>query len=367
MTDEPHNHGDTDDEELIEQARERLERPVFNPQLVPIQLDENTIHIRAGPWTGPVYTITDIDEDDVITQLLSLIDGETAVDDIFASFDESQRGEVARVLLALAEKHAAYDAEAADGPMYSHLMLKTEFGQRERRRLDEQSVLVVDDSRMGEYVVEDLLEVGIDRVAYADLRDRGPPRGVGDADGYSAVDADDLYDSIDAADFVVVTTDGPSAVLQEVNEHAIDTETPWVVGQIRGFDGIVGPAIFPGETACYECFHQRMLSNVTNIPAYSEFEDRQSDDDLAVAGLPMFSRAIAGYLSLDLLHLLAFGIGYTSGRVVTVNSLDLSMEVNEVLKLPRCDACGRDSSIDTSRFITLDDMVKGSRLQSEGR
>lgn len=139
-----------------------------------------------------------------------------------------------------------------------------------------------------------------------------------------------------------------------------------MVGQIRGFDGIIGPAIFPGETACYECFHERMLSNIPNIGGYRALEYEKEENSLATASLPMFSRAVAGYLSLDVLYLLSYGIGYTSGRVVTVNSLDLSTEVNEVLKLPRCDACGRDSRVDASRFVSLEDMVKGARLQSVG-
>lgn len=355
MTDEPN------DTETIEQVRNELERPVFNPQLVPVLLDDNTIHVRAGPWSGPIYTVADVDKDDDIGGLFDLIDGETHIDEIFAAFEEDQRPEIAEVLYALADSNAIYDVDAVDGPMYSHLVLKSEFSERERRRLEEQSVLVVDDSQMGAYVSEDALAMGVAEVGYVALDGQQLPAAVRDDDRFTAVPEDDLRGAVEDADFVAYLADGPSKAIRDVNEYAIETGTPWVVGQIRGFDGIVGPAIFPGETACYECFHQRMLSNVSNIGGYETFVEDGTDPDVATASLPMFSRMIAGYLSLDLLHLLAFGVGYTAGRVFTVNSLNLTMEVNEVLKLPRCEACGRDTSSDVSRFITLDDMVLGSR------
>ncbi|ELZ10814.1 hypothetical protein C479_08383 [Halovivax asiaticus JCM 14624] len=356
---------DSNDTETIEQVREELERPVFNPQLVPVMLDDNTIHVRAGPWSGPIYTISDIDEDDDIGALFDLIDGETHIDEIFAAFEADQRSEVADVLYALADSNAIYDADAVDGPMYSHLVLKSRFRERERRRLEEQSILIVDDSRMGAHVAEDVLAMGVAAVGYAGLDGQQLPAAGSDDDRLTAVTEDELPGAVDDADFVAYLADGPSKTIRDVNEYAIETGTPWIVGQIRGFDGIVGPAMFPGETACYECFHRRMLSNVSNIGGYETFETEREDSDVATASLPMFSRTVAGHLSLDLLHLLAFGVGYTAGRVLTINSLNLAMEVNEVLKLPRCGACGRDPSPDVSRFITLDDMVLGSR-QSAG-
>jgi hypothetical protein len=62
-------------------------------------------------------------------------------------------------------------------------------------------------------------------------------------------------------------------------------------------------------------------------------------------------------LSLDLLHLLAYGVGYTAERVVTMNAIDLSMETNRVLKLPRCPVCGKQPGDDQARFVGLEDMV----------
>ncbi|WP_049972814.1 TOMM precursor leader peptide-binding protein [Haladaptatus cibarius] len=355
--------------ELIEEFTDELAYPVFNPALVPTQVDANTIHIRSGPWSGPIVTIEDTEHDDTIMRLVDLIDGETHVKEILHTFPDDQTDEVAQALDNLQEKNIIYDRPEHEGDeVYPHLALQSRFRRTDRERLESKQVLIVTLGKMGSMVAEDLLSMGVAEVAlYRPKSDPDDPD-IAEEDGVTLVDDLDLRSAIEAADFVVYTADRRYAeIVADINEIAHETTTPWVSAHVLGFDGIVGPAVFPGETACYRCFEKRMLSNISNVEGYASYQNAVSKrEDLAAVGLPSLSRAIAGYLALDLLHLISYGVGYTAGRIIKFDSMDLSVEINDVLKLPRCEVCGKTTGDDDARLVSLDDLVEADRIGSMG-
>jgi bacteriocin biosynthesis cyclodehydratase domain-containing protein len=350
-----------DDDSASDEHDLSVTYPTFNPSLIPVQVDANTLHIRGGPWSGPILTIHDDEEDGSIARLVELIDGETHVDEILSAFESEQREEVHTALEGLEENQVIYDrAEHADDSLYPHLAMRRRFRERERRRLDEEEVAIVSGSRMGSQIAEDLLEMGIGAIGVLQPTgaDRPQLSALTERDRVDAFEPEALSEVVEAADFVVYAADrARPELLDQLNEAAHEAQTPWVSAQILGFDGIVGPAVFPDETACYECFKRRTLANVTNRDGYTTYRDVVAEDDLQTAQLPGLRRAVAGMLSLDLLHLLAYGVGYTAERVVTMNAIDLSMETNRVLKLPRCPVCGKQPGDDQARFVGLEDMV----------
>lgn len=352
-----------DNGDIADELSEDIEYPAFHPSVIPVQIDENTFHIRGGPWRGPIFTIEDLEEDDTITQLSDLIDGTTHVEELLAEFEtEEEREEVADALRRLQGSKAVYDVGEQDDPMYPHMAVRTRFRSRDRDRLDSKSVLVVNTGRMGPQVAEDLLEMGVTDVGMLQ-----PVAGAAEDtshldrwDGFTEFEDRELEAAVEASDFVVYTAVKQYPQLEDrINEAAYETETPWVPAQILGFDGIVGPAIFPGETACYNCFRERMLSNVTNPSGMQSYRETLTDEDhLSTITVPPFARAVAGFLTLDLLNLLAFNVGYTAGRVVSIDSIDMGLDVDRVLKLPRCEVCGRAESPDVGRFVKLEDMIE---------
>ncbi|WP_440990928.1 TOMM precursor leader peptide-binding protein [Haloarchaeobius baliensis] len=342
-----------------------IEYPAFNPTVVPAQVDENTIHVRAGPWSGPIITVRDTDEDAAITRLVDRIDGETHVEELIEVFDEDAREEVLDALAQLAANDVVHDAGAVDDELHPHLAMRHQFRQLERDRVDAKTVAVVGDAGMARHVVEDLLELGVGEVGVVPVADPGDAFArVAGEERFESFPREDLREVVTAADLVVYTGERPRPMLlSDLNGIAHETDTPWVLGQVLGFDGIVGPAVFPGETACYECFERRTLANVSNREGYVGYRDAMAaDDHLATQSLPMFRRAVAGYLALDVLHLLAFGVGFTAGSVVTMNSLDCSVANEDVLKLPRCPTCGVDSGHGNAQFVGLEDVVHADRI-----
>ncbi|MGM0604302.1 MAG: TOMM precursor leader peptide-binding protein [Halobacteriota archaeon] len=334
--------------------------PAFNPAFVPVQVDDDTLHVRGGPWSGPALTIRDTDSEGLLGRLLDSIDGSTTVQTILSTFEERHRDEIRSVLDRLAD-HDIVRAETDTDPVWPHMALKYRFQHTERDRLADKSVLVVACDDMGRSIAADLLEMGVGSIALTQPHGRWYPL---EDDRLTYHDAPDLRALIAAVDLVVYTADRMRSLVAELNELAIDTQTPLLPVQIHGFDGIVGPTVFPGETACYECFRERTMANVAGQAGFEAYRTSlESDDRLSTATLPAFSRLLSGFAAMELLHLLAYGTGYTAGRVVTIDSLELSMDANDVLTVPRCDCCGVAPGSDVQRFVSMDDVVRAGTLR----
>jgi bacteriocin biosynthesis cyclodehydratase domain-containing protein len=340
-----------------------MEYPVFNPAVVPVTIDRDTVHIRAGPWAEPVFTISDEDGDGQVADLVSLLDGHTPVEEILDAFEPADRPEVASVVEQLHEKNIVYDRpEDKAEELWPHLALDRRFDSEteDHLPLDQQRVAVVNESCAGLDLVADLLEFGVGGLEY--LRPVSPsdddPRLMDDR--ITVIDGSAMRGAVERADFVVYLADRAyPGRLHELNEIAYETTTPWIPTQILGFNGIVGPAIFPEETACYECFEQRLLSNVPRfdgMKTYADALDRNEDWQPYV--LRPFVRTVVGYMTLDLIHLLTARVGYTAGRAFVLNSKDMSIDSNDVLALPHCSVCGRDPTETFQRFTTPGDLIE---------
>lgn len=336
----------------------------FTPAFVPVQVDENTLHVRGGPWSGPAITVRDTDDDRLLGRLLDLIDGETTVTALYEAFGEKNRDEIESLLAGFAENDIIREVDEGSDT-WAHLALKYRFQHTERERLGDRSVLIVACDRMGQAIATDLLEMGIGSIEFTQRH--GPTPQIND-DRIHYHDDPALTRLIERADVVVYTADRPRPLVNDLNELALLTETPLVPVQIHGFDGIVGPTVYPDETACYHCFEERTRSNVIGTEGYDAYRSSlDSDEQLSTATLPAFSRLVAGFAAMELVHHLAYGTGYTAGRVVTIDSLELSMEANDVLALPRCACCGVEPGKDVQRFVSMDDIVHASELNEAGR
>ncbi|PSP85002.1 hypothetical protein BRC83_03585 [Halobacteriales archaeon QS_1_68_17] len=337
----------------VEAALERLAYPKINPSYVPVAIDENTVHVRAGAWDGPVKTIRDPEQGERLGPLFELLDGETHVGDLLDAFDPGSRPDVAELLVRLAEDGILYDADAArPGP--PHLSIKPDFAGAEPDLPAGESVVVVTVGDLGWQVAEDLLAAGLDGLTVASTATGS--RAVPDSVARRDLDEIDLSSTVREASFVVACSDRPHRDLfRRVNRAGIEGDTPWLAGQVLGCNGVVGPAVFPGETACYDCFERRMLSNVPDPAACRRYLAAGRE----TGGTPDRSvvRTVAGYLGMDALHLLAFGSGYTAGRILTVDARTLSFAANDVLRVPRCTACSDHRRAVETQFLTLEDLA----------
>lgn len=345
-----------------------LERPVLNPAFVAVSPDEHTVQIRAGPWSGPVMTIQETDHDESVETLFEKLDGERTFEEILEPYDDENRRAIVSLFEQLDEKHILYDAADWNGERgRPQLSVAPRFKSETAQRLDEQSVLVVSVGSLGPQIAMDLHQSGVGTVRLhrpsvpePDAHDdpTGLVERLSETSGVELIDGE-LRTLLNDADAAVVATDSDRpSIVSAFNEVAYETGTPWMLAQVRGFDGLVGPVVFPGETACYRCLERRIESNISERGSYAEYRDGIGDDpSMASIGLPSFARTVAGFATVDLLYLLAFGQAFTVGRTLAISFLDLSVEVNEALKTPRCPVCGKTPGDDDRRFVTVDEFL----------
>jgi bacteriocin biosynthesis cyclodehydratase domain-containing protein len=144
---------------------------------------------------------------------------------------------------------------------------------------------------------------------------------------------DSIADLPSSPSCVLACADTPNPeLLEAVNAAALSGGWKWIAGQIEWASGLIGPAVLPGQSACYRCFALRREANL-GLP-----EGAFASDWGAVGAL---AACVGSLLALEALRLLS-GVArpQTLGRVLRVDFLATEMIFSRVLRLPNCPACG---------------------------
>ena len=109
---------------------------------------------------------------------------------------------------------------------------------------------------------------------------------------------------------------------------------------------MIGPLFVPGVTACYNDF--RALTDAAHpsplmAGVYRRYAAQRGARTFS-PGLPAHAGIVAGFTSLAAVHSLLSGTSSLLGRAVTINFDRMMIDVEDVLKLPRCPVCGRQRS-----------------------
>jgi bacteriocin biosynthesis cyclodehydratase domain-containing protein len=89
-----------------------------------------------------------------------------------------------------------------------------------------------------------------------------------------------------------------------------------------------------------------MKANLEHYGPYLLYEEhlRAGSHQRVFGSLPQFPHIVADVAASEILKLLTgFSAPTTYGRMFTFNFLTLTTEFQEILKLPRCPACGEPS------------------------
>lgn len=154
-----------------------------------------------------------------------------------------------------------------------------------------------------------------------------------------------VSEAIHGADFLVNCLDeGNLSLAYRLNRVALRTRARSINVSASGFEAIVGPTVYPGETACYMCYRMRLLACTDNPETAYDFEsflDRRKKDDSPHRANLVMNSAIAGQLAaIEVLkELVGISSPTTRGRIVVIDLRDLSSTMHTVLRKPWCPAC----------------------------
>ncbi|NEU55569.1 TOMM precursor leader peptide-binding protein [Halorussus sp. MSC15.2] len=341
-----------------EPPQRRSMYPTIDPAIVPVRVTPDKVHFRAGPWSGPVFTLEDEQREAKLADLVGMLDGTNSVADILDEF-EGDEAAVRHVLDRLQRKQIL---DSRSAPEDEPREIDSGFvSEGDLSSVDADRVAVVATGGLGRIVVGDLLDTAVGTIEVVDEESGNRTQAELTADRVERASRSELPRIVEEADVAVLVTDRPAPELfAEVNRLAHEFDTPYVSGQTCGFDGLVGPTVIPGETSCYECFEERRDANLPSSSEYHAFEQTVGKTaDSPGPSVAAFDHVVAGLVTTEVLNFLVRDVAFLAGRVVRYDFAELAVETNEVLRMPRCPVCasGTDSA-DVDRVFTLDTLLE---------
>jgi bacteriocin biosynthesis cyclodehydratase domain-containing protein len=179
------------------------------------------------------------------------------------------------------------------------------------------------------------------------------PKRMVHSDPRSASAAETLADVCAQSDFVVLASETYSPVLlHATNEQAIEHATPWMSVYFDGSEAVVGPTYVLGETCCYHEFETQAQASLRYGGEHVVYKEFLRDLDPGGGFvLPAYAMIAAGWAVTSALRFLLEGTTFTVGRALHLNFETLSIDVQDVLKLPRCPACGGERPAYRNLFL----------------
>jgi bacteriocin biosynthesis cyclodehydratase domain-containing protein len=132
-------------------------------------------------------------------------------------------------------------------------------------------------------------------------------------------------------------------ILMQLNRAADHKQLPWTFGLLDGTMIQVGPTVIPGETACYECFLKRFLTNSTLSRidmALSEFYSR--DHTSGHGGyLSVIDQLAAQYTALEITRLARNEPLLARGAYWYLDPFNHTQGHHPIVPVPWCRTCSR--------------------------
>jgi bacteriocin biosynthesis cyclodehydratase domain-containing protein len=215
------------------------------------------------------------------------------------------------------------------------------FGPKELVLLDQRNV---GDPREGRLFGFDQSKVGVGEPYIKLVQQQLTTGGFGAVSSRagSLADGPSLVGLFEAADFVICSLESfAPATLHAVNAAAIQTRKPWMSIFVDGSQATVGPTYIPGETSCYLEFEMQSEASHTRQDEYLLYKEHlQAKGHASVRPvLPPYSDVAASLGAISILRFLLSGTAFTVGRAVHVDFERMSIDYQDVLRVPRCPAC----------------------------
>lgn len=133
-------------------------------------------------------------------------------------------------------------------------------------------------------------------------------------------------------------------LLRRVSEFAHQRRIRTLHGHIDGFEGWVGPAVIPGDTACWNCFRLRRLGAADHVQSAHEIDASLSagpGEPRARAYLAPMAGLVGQAMAMEAIKLLTRYLeSALPGRFLVLNLVTGDSATHKVLRMPWCEVCG---------------------------
>lgn len=306
----------------------------------------------------------------VLGQLLPLLNGQHTVDEIKGKLEAVAPAEIIEgVLQKLEQSMIVEDASAKqeEDQFSAEEVLRfqnqmrffaavTEWGGEfvYQKALRDGGVSIIGNGELAARIAEECANTGIGKVVGVNLNG-APPNISGNGHsnsanhGLSLQDLESIKQAVasDAPPVLVLAVDRPEpAVVEFVNQMSQDLNIPLFFAQLNGTEGIVGPFVMPGKTACLKCYQLRTVRNLDFYVEYCEWEKwiggEGSQSRSSVGSIGPFTGLVASIAAFEVVkRLTGFHEPDLFGKFLTINALTMEFIAHPLLRVPRCPSCGK--------------------------
>jgi bacteriocin biosynthesis cyclodehydratase domain-containing protein len=304
----------------------------------------------------------------VLRRLLPLLDGNSTTDELVELVrDVAPEGTIKALLARLETSGILEDAsedkdhgltleemhQYRDQMMFFASAGQQPDGAKFQKALSDSRLFIIGEGELASRIAAACARAGVAMVAGVNLR-KAPGLDGGDhgravrADGLNIEDLKSLERLVrtERPSLLVLALDRVEpAVLDRVSQISQDLRVPILHSRLNTTEGIVGPLVEPGKTACLMCHHLRVIRNYDFYDDYMRWEmwirEAGKGRRAGVASLGPFTDIVAGISSLEIVKKLSsFWEPELYGRFLTINALTLEVIPHIVLRIPRCPSCG---------------------------
>jgi bacteriocin biosynthesis cyclodehydratase domain-containing protein len=156
---------------------------------------------------------------------------------------------------------------------------------------------------------------------------------------------------------VAVTGSMTDPALAALNAACLRAGLAWTLVRPRGHALLLGPHLIPGQTGCWECLRHRWTENeqLANFVAALPADARPAGwRERAWPALTSLTAALAGLLAAELPVLALRGHSERiTGRMVALDTTDLTTSHHQLVRQPQCPACGDPTLAAQAARVTL--------------
>lgn len=330
----------------------------IRPEYTVTELSPDELLFSTGLWSGARLVLHDENARGVLAALVTGLDGATTPSQVLRSLG-SEPDDTVEDLLELLAKHdvvdlvpgggdnrvardaslAAQIAEAVAAPWHIAADLAA-------ARLQDAVVLVLGDAPMTALLLDHLSQWGVGRVLHngSDRRTL-----VQETEFEALASVADALDRAAEATLLITATAVPDPRLTAAaNEACLAHRVAWIPLTFDGPEALLGPAILPFQTPCYQCFETRASATLRNPGTYELIrQGRRSPNEIPLRRTPSSVQALGAMAAQEAARLIATGTTISAGRLIRMNAGLLLLEAHEILKVPRCPSCGRSATTPT--------------------
>ncbi|MEM3415344.1 MAG: TOMM precursor leader peptide-binding protein [Thermoproteota archaeon] len=278
------------------------------------------VTLAEGLWNGRIYEVRDEKRCGKLAKAIQLLDGTKTVEQII---DEIKDMSVLNIIEELNRNGLLIKVEDAADREPPAFELFFGFSEDKLRQI---SPLIIGDGQLAQILAHQLSLMNIEsRLSRTS----------------------DVNDSLlKENSYIVVLSDNPQPYFYNlINDLCLKKRIKWTLGLFDGAYAVITTFI-PFETACYVCFEHRIESTlpIHQMDSYLRFKRSLSSYDLIRPPIPpIFAEMVAAFIAVEVIKVIGYEAGDYSGKALFIHLPTLTFELNDVFKLPRCKACGKEA------------------------